>query len=46
MSKSFTFKGRRYRLNVSQAAAALVGIVGISAWIYVIAVLEKAVLLG
>ena len=46
MSRTFTFKGRRYRLNISQAAAALVGIAGISAWIYVIAVLEKAVLLG
>lgn len=46
MSKSFTFKGRRYRLNISQAAAALIGLAGFGLWIYVIAVLEKAVLLG
>lgn len=46
MSRTFTLKGRRYRIDLKKTAAALVGVIGISAWIYVIAVLEKAVLLG
>ena len=46
MSRTFTLNGRRYRIDLKKTAAALVGIAGISAWIYVIAVLEKAVLLG
>lgn len=46
MQRTFTLKGRRYRLNISQAASALIGLAGFGLWIYVIVVLEKAVLLG
>ena len=46
MSRTFTLKGKRYRVNTAKAAAALIGITGIVSWVYLIALLEKAVLLG
>ncbi len=46
MSRTFTLKGRKYRVDLKKAASALIGVAGLGLWIYVIAVLEKAVLLG
>lgn len=46
MSKTFTVKGHRYRVDLKKTASALIGVAGLGLWIYVIAVLEKAVLLG
>lgn len=46
MQKTFTLKGRRYRVDLKKAASALIGVAGFGLWAYVIAVLEKAVLLG
>ena len=46
MSRTFTLKGKKYRIDVKKAASALIGVAGLAAWLYVIAILEKAVLLG
>ena len=46
MQRTFTLKGRRYRVNLKKTASALIGLAGLGLWVYVIAVLEKAVLLG
>lgn len=46
MQKTFTLKGRRYRVDLKKAASALIGVAGFGLWIYVILILERAVLLG
>ena len=46
MQRTFTLKGRRYRVNLKKAASALIGLAGFGLWIYVIAFLGRAVLLG
>lgn len=46
MQRTFTLKGRRYRVDLKKAATALIGFAGLCIGVYVIAVLEKAVLLG
>lgn len=46
MQRTFTLKGRRYRVDLKKAASALIGVAGLAIWVYVIAILEKAVLLG
>ena len=46
MQKTFTLKGRRYRVDLKKAASALIGFAGLGLWVYVIAFLERAVLLG
>lgn len=46
MSKTFTVKGRRYRVDLKKTASAIIGLAGFCLWIYVIAFLERAVLLG
>lgn len=46
MYKTIKVNGKAYRVNTAKAAAALIGITGIVSWVYLIALLEKAVLLG
>lgn len=46
MQRTFTLNGRRYRVDLKKTASALIGLAGFCLWIYVILILEKAVLLG
>lgn len=46
MQRTFTLKGRRYRVDLKKTASALIGVAGLCVWIYVILILERAVLLG
>ena len=41
MQRTFTLKGRKYRVDLKKAASALIGVAGLGLWIYVIAVLEQ-----
>lgn len=46
MQRTFSFAGRRYRIDLKQAAWAIFAAAGFAGWSAVIVYLTKAVLLG